>query len=158
MAKEGPEWRPTPSLILSFPFARCLCLGTAVSLWVSVSLLKFQSLHRCPWGCGQRAEQCQWGVVVRERPQGGGSCSATHPAYQTALGEGRGRRDSPALLPARLRPSLQRPRELEKAGDLEDPEKEGHMHRGDSERYRTERKEKQHRGRRDRDRDREGER
>lgn len=28
--------------------------------------------------------------VARERPQGGGSRSATHPAYQTALGEGEG--------------------------------------------------------------------
>lgn len=29
------------------------------------------------------------GVVVRESPQGGGSCSATHPAYQTVPGEGK---------------------------------------------------------------------
>lgn len=28
--------------------------------------------------------------MARERPQGGGSRSATHPAYQTALGEGEG--------------------------------------------------------------------
>lgn len=29
------------------------------------------------------------GVVVRESPQGGGSRSATHPAYKIVLGEGK---------------------------------------------------------------------
>ena len=37
--------------------------------------------------------------MARERPPGGGSRSATHPAYQTALGEGRGREAQPQMDP-----------------------------------------------------------
>lgn len=44
---------------------------------------------------------------MRERPRGGGSRSATHPAYQTALGEGIGRRRQPALRPSSLLPRPQ---------------------------------------------------
>lgn len=69
-----------------------LCsLALALSLFLSLSapLPESQSLHERPWGCGQHAEPCQLGGGG-EHPQGGGSRSATHPAYQTALGEGRG--------------------------------------------------------------------
>ena len=70
-----------------------------MSLEVSVSLPELQSMHGCLWGCGQRSEWCQEGGVARERPLGGGSRSATHPAYQTALGEGRGREAQPQMDP-----------------------------------------------------------
>ena len=88
-AREG--WRPHTHPRPVSPSSWCLCLGRCVSLWVSVSLPEPQPLHGCPWGCGQHAERCHWGGLARERPRGGGSRSATHPAYQTALGEGRGR-------------------------------------------------------------------
>ena len=78
---QRPHTHPLP---LSLPLAG---VSGSVSLSPSLSFPESQSLHEHPWGCGQHAEPCQlWG----ERPWGGGSRSATHPAYQTALGEGRG--------------------------------------------------------------------
>lgn len=92
--------------------------------------------------------------MVRERPQGGGSRSATHPAYQTARGEGRGRRGEEAALRTRL---LLQPLHGSPAPPSRGPEREeGPRSEGRTERRDTQRgAETQRGGERWRERDRE---
>lgn len=84
------------------PTYSCLCLylSLGISVWshaclfgtlsLSLSLSSSPSLSTEVSGAAASV-QCRTmsvGVLVRESPQGGGSRSATHPAYKTVLGEG----------------------------------------------------------------------